>query len=1024
MKRSSIKSVLLSVAVWVSCTMSATPVTQQQALDQAKAFLSARGLAVERDSSGKARMASATAPDDAAYYIFNAEGGGFVVISGDDLTAPVLGYCDQGVYDAGQPDMLPEGMQWLLQMYEDQIRNIRASESVMTRMPSQNGSSQSIPVRHHIEPLLTTLWNQGHPYNLLCPQYYNQDGSLGDRCATGCVATAIAQVMAYYRYPHATTRTIPGYVQHFATSQGDKSVQLRNVPSNSVIDWDNMVDEYDGDETESQQQAVAQLMYWVGLGCRMGYGPSSAAGFPDAVNALKRYFGYDDGTHIESRYQHTLQSWTDLLYNELATGHPVAFAGTNSGGAHAFVLDGYDVEGLFHVNWGWGGMDNGYFRIDVLDPDDNTGIGSSPAPGGYNMGQDAIIGMRLPDDLEAQTDGYKLTVNDWEIRNGNTFFANYVNWSGIDADWNVGIGRVDDDGSIVLLGSAQTVHLNQNYYHSAEFVVRGLEEGTYRIIPVSKRASDQQWQTHVNPDISYVEAVVDADRQVSLVIHPIENVEVTGISFPGNHKKGQSQQVSASFRNHGEEYYHEVFLFAGRNNVMGQSICRTAVSICIDGETTASLSFTPEEAGTWNVWLTSDHDGKQIMAQSSVDITEEGVMSTDHLRFVSVTVSNRSNGVIYGNCMQGKVSILNQGGEDFDGKVSLWLFKLADNGLYYGQSKIEVPFHADAQKMGQATFFFDHLQMNADYSLSVGYVTGGDITDGGLKPIGRTQNGILCWLSDNTLKGMPPSSFVNTPANALAMDLSGLDHFSGTLHPNNNPNTLYFFHPDITLPEGLDDANVVRGNHADRIHLQEGWGFMSPMPFTADEVSYQCEPTLGKWQTIALPFSPKSLPDGLHVLEFSALDDEEKPVFSTTAIIQRNIPYLIFTNQCAELMLSATDARISATYQAPMAAGAGEYLFRGTTIGEKQSGIMVMNEEGNAFVRSSEQMVVNPFQGYFRAPADVETISIPDVIDNGVADHVTNVVEDSSWYYNLNGQRMDKPRKGIYIHHHQKVVVR
>ena len=103
-------------------------------------------------------------------------------------------------------------------------------------------------------------------------------------------------------------------------------------------------------------------MYWVGMGCKMGYGPSSAAGFPEGVNALVNYFGYDDGTHIESRGNYTIAGWNELLYNELATGHPIAFAGTNTGGAHAFVLDGYDMDGLFHVNWGWGGLDNGYFR--------------------------------------------------------------------------------------------------------------------------------------------------------------------------------------------------------------------------------------------------------------------------------------------------------------------------------------------------------------------------------------------------------------------------------------------------------------------------------------------------------------------------------------------------------------------------------------------------------------------------------------------------------------------------------------
>ena len=144
------------------------------------------------------------------------------------------------------------------------------------------------------------------------------------------------------------------------------------------------------------------------------------------------------------------------------------------------------------------------------------------------MGQDAIIGMRLPDDVTApDNDAYKLTVNDWEIRRGNVFFANYVNWSGVSADWNVGIARVADDGSLTLMGNESTTYLDPNYYQGFEFAVKGLAQGTYRIVPVSKRTTDQQWQTNVNPAISYVEAVVDADGQVSLTIHPIQQVEVT-----------------------------------------------------------------------------------------------------------------------------------------------------------------------------------------------------------------------------------------------------------------------------------------------------------------------------------------------------------------------------------------------------------------------------------------------------------------------------------------------------------------
>ena len=112
-------------------------------------------------------------------------------------------------------------------------------------------------------------------------------------------------------------------------------------------------------------------------------------------------------------------------------------------------LDGYDIEGLFHINWGWGGLDNGYFRIDVMAPDDNSGIGASSTPDGYNMGQDAIIGLRLPDDVQAETQQPRLTVNDWEIRRGNTFFANYVNWAGFTATWDMGIGYVDETGTLV-----------------------------------------------------------------------------------------------------------------------------------------------------------------------------------------------------------------------------------------------------------------------------------------------------------------------------------------------------------------------------------------------------------------------------------------------------------------------------------------------------------------------------------------------------------------------------------------------
>ena len=421
----------------LSLAAMAAPLSAQQARQRVAAQLSARGVSIASQPvftapkyfNGKRSTVNRQSPgvNDAAFYVFPTnQGKGYIVLSGDDRTEPILAYSDHDAFPIeASIESLPDGLQWLLQSYAAQIQLLdtfqASSQGSATSAQSPRRSQQ---VRRPISPLLQTLWNQGHPYNLLCPRYYREDGTLGDLSATGCVATAIAQVMAYYRYPEKTLRMIPGYALTYPTSEGEKRVQLRNIPAGSVIQWENMVDNYVGGETEAQQQAVAELMYWVGVGCKMGYGPSSGAGFPEGVKALINYFGYDDATRIESRGNYTAAAWDNLLYSEIAKGHPIAFAGTNTGGAHAFVLDGYDLDGLYHVNWGWGGMCNGYFRIDVLAPDDNSGIGASITPDAYHMGQDAIIGMQRPDDVPAPEVLLQLTVNDWEIRQGNVFFAN------------------------------------------------------------------------------------------------------------------------------------------------------------------------------------------------------------------------------------------------------------------------------------------------------------------------------------------------------------------------------------------------------------------------------------------------------------------------------------------------------------------------------------------------------------------------------------------------------------------------
>ncbi len=320
-------------------------------------------------------------------YVFNiGTDGGFVIVSNDDRTTPILGYGDSGSID---PDNLPANLNAWLQGYADQIAWVKANVTDGTSVAQKSGT-----VKTDIGPLITTQWNQDAPYNNLCPEY-----SSGNRCATGCVATAYAQVMYYtetvthHNTTTATAAEIPGYT----TRNGNHT--LAAIPAGTVINWSDMIADYDGSYTEEQAAAVANMMLICGCAVQMNYGRESGAYTKDVAIALKTYFGYAETTRFVNRSCYTYDNWTDLIYNELDQGRPVVYAGQGSDGGHEFVCDGYKYEGgdLFHINWGWGGMSDGYFVLSVLNPDEQ-GIGGSPSSSAFTLGQEAVIGIQKTGD--------------------------------------------------------------------------------------------------------------------------------------------------------------------------------------------------------------------------------------------------------------------------------------------------------------------------------------------------------------------------------------------------------------------------------------------------------------------------------------------------------------------------------------------------------------------------------------------------------------------------------------------------
>ncbi len=377
---------LLLFTVLLACVVSgqslANPITRQKALENAQAFLRSKGKAAAAPSVRKVPSKAAVQSDNQPYYLFNVGNNqGFVVAAGDDNVPAILGYSDKGTI---LPDSLPSNMKEWLKGYQEQIEyiqkhNIAASDILTASHPA-------------ISSLLTTTWDQDEPYNNSCPDFFT-----GDRCVTGCVATAMAQVMYYHRNSSVTKvmKRIEGYTCRHKWISGSDTlrVNVNAVAAGSTIDWSNMLNSYSGSETSTQKKAVADLMFYCGASVGMDYADQwnggSGASSSYVPNALKTYFGYSDNTKLVNRSSYSATSWDNLIYSELSNKRPVFYSGRNSEGGHAFVCDGYDGNGYYHINWGWGGYCDSFFLLDNLLPEDQ-GIGGSN--GGFNQEQAAIIG--------------------------------------------------------------------------------------------------------------------------------------------------------------------------------------------------------------------------------------------------------------------------------------------------------------------------------------------------------------------------------------------------------------------------------------------------------------------------------------------------------------------------------------------------------------------------------------------------------------------------------------------------------
>lgn len=359
------KKIMFFMSFLLALSVSAAPVSEKRARQIASDFFS--GVSVKSSGSGVELVWSGNDLDEPAetksvsgeplMYIYNNAGGeGFVIVSGDDNTRPVIAFSYDGSFDV---EDMPGGARYILSGWMKQIE--RSSDG--PRMASSLYSEGSVVVSHS-----TALWGQSAPFNLETPVI---GGSLA---VTGCVATAMSIIAYHHKWPQQGIGTVSAY-----------SFAGGTVPANTLgraYDYQNMLSNYDDEYTSAQGQAVAALMYDMGTAVKMQYGLSESGAFDiDVPAAMSTYFGYAKDMRLVYRETYSDSEWTGLLKTALNDG-PLYFSGTDAyGGGHAFVLDGYTDQDYFHINYGWNGQANAYYYLPEQE---------------YCENQSAIIGM-LPD---------------------------------------------------------------------------------------------------------------------------------------------------------------------------------------------------------------------------------------------------------------------------------------------------------------------------------------------------------------------------------------------------------------------------------------------------------------------------------------------------------------------------------------------------------------------------------------------------------------------------------------------------
>lgn len=523
-------SLLITLIFAFALNSLAKPRTAEQMKAAAAAVLNTQTMAKGLNSSA----ADVTLIDSRSQTVIYGNAGGYAVVSKDDTFSPILGYSDTAMSDNPAPAFL-----WWLETINKSMENMLANGTEPQHVQPAPEYRTSVP------ELLTTRWGQDTPYNLQCPEY--TVNNVKYNYVTGCVATAMAQIMKYHNYPEK------GYGKTiYRLNPGDgATLTIEADFGNTTYDWANMLDSYiPGRYNDEQANAVATIMYHCGVSVRMNYAKDGSGAFSyDACTALRTNFLYDKNIKHYSRDFMPNEEWMNIIYRELNDNCPILYGGvTTANAGHAFVFDGYNADGLVHVNWGWNGESNGYYDVASLN--------------GFSEGQNMVI-IRLPNDdrFESQYHsmwglGYKLVIT-------KTITALKVS---CDALYNMDVDKFTGELALMALNTETGDKTNLSTIYGTN-VLSGikygsgmslsgvsvpytqLSDGTYRIYLATKSTLETDWQpVHSNETINNSYILVKNGSNVTLRAENNSNWTTAIDNVPTVEKKADNRIYSIDGR--------------------------------------------------------------------------------------------------------------------------------------------------------------------------------------------------------------------------------------------------------------------------------------------------------------------------------------------------------------------------------------------------------------------------------------------------------------------------------------------